>query len=170
MDILTTERLKLRELTTQDAAFLVEIMNEPPFYEHIGDKGVRTEVDAIDYMRRNYFTSYRDNGFGLWHVSLREDGTPVGMSGLVKRPDLEAPDIGYGFLQAHWGKGYAVEAGRAVLQYAAEVLKIPRVIALTGVTNAASAKVLERLGMQERGMVYIETYPEGSRLFETCPA
>jgi RimJ/RimL family protein N-acetyltransferase len=165
VEIIKTERLLIRELEPKDAAFLLQVMTEPAFFEHIGDKGVRTEEEALVYMRERYIASYREHRFGLWHVSRLEDGVPVGISGLIKRPDLEAPDIGYGFLREFWGKGYAVEAGLGVLQYAKETLPISRILGITGFENHRSIKVLERLGMIENGVIHVEGYPEGSRLF-----
>lgn len=166
MEIARTQRLMIRELEPADAGFLLQMLNEPSFHKYIGDKGVRTEVDALAYMRERYIKSYRENGFGLWALSRINDNVLVGMNGLIKRPDLEFPEIGYGLLEAHWGQGYALESGRAVLQYANEVLKIPKVIALTSQINVRSAKVLERLGMKRNGEVFTEDYPEGSLLFE----
>ena len=167
MEILKTQRLRIRELDASDAGFMLQVMNEPAFHEHIGDRGLRTEADALAYMREHYLSSYREHGFGLWHVSRLDEGTPLGMCGLIKRPDLDAPDIGYGFLAAHWGAGYAVEAGRGVLAYARQVLRLSRVVALTAPENLRSIKVLQRLGMQAKGMVHTEGYPAGSLLFES---
>lgn len=166
VEILTTARLALREMVPSDAGFMVEIMNEKPFLEHVGDKGVRNPAAALAYMEERYFQSYQKYGYGFWHVRTKHDDTAIGVCGLIKRPDLAAPDIGYGLLEAHWGKGYAVEAGRAVLDYARATLKLPKVVAMTGFNNQRSIRVLERLGMHQQGTVYVEGYPEGSLLFE----
>lgn len=166
MEIVRTARLLIREMEPPDAAFLLQMLNEPSFHKYIGDKGVRTELDALTYMRERYIQSYRDNGFGLWVLCRISDNVRVGINGLIKRPDLACPDIGYGLLEAHWGQGYAFESGVAVLQYANDVLKIPKVIALTSDINVRSAKVLERLGMKRNGHVFTKDYPEGSLLFE----
>jgi [ribosomal protein S5]-alanine N-acetyltransferase len=102
---LVTERLVLRRLEFTDAAFIARLLNEPSFLEHIGDRGVRTEADAPRYLLNGPMAMYEKYGFGLWHVSLKSDGTAIGMCGLLKRDSLPDADIGYAYFPAHWGKG-----------------------------------------------------------------
>ena len=64
MAILKTERLELRELSSADDAFILELLNEPGFLRHIGDKGVRSLSDARDYIVKGPIASYRRFGFG----------------------------------------------------------------------------------------------------------
>jgi RimJ/RimL family protein N-acetyltransferase len=138
----------LRRLEFEDAAFLVELLNEPSFLENIGDRGVRDEPDAHRYLREGPMAMYSKYGFGLWHVSLKSDGTPIGMCGLLKRDTLPDADIGYAYFPAHWGKGYALEAAAATLRHGAEKFGLRRVIAVVSQGNAGSIRVLEKIGMQ----------------------
>jgi RimJ/RimL family protein N-acetyltransferase len=55
-----------------------------------------------------------------------------------------------------WGRGYATEAARAVLAYASETLRLPRVVAAVNPANAASQRVLDRLGMHRTGAIRTE--------------
>jgi RimJ/RimL family protein N-acetyltransferase len=96
-----------------DAAFVVELLNDPSFLQHIGDKGVRTEADACRYLETGPLASYARHGFGLLRVGLRESGEPVGMCGLLKRDWLPDPDIGFALLPRFWRRGYALEAASA---------------------------------------------------------
>ena len=146
--ITTTERLTLREFTTDDAPFILKLVNEPAWLQFIGDKGVRTIEDAIGYILNGPAKSYRDNGFGLWLVSLQQEGTPIGMCGLIKREALTHVDIGFAFLPAHGGKGYALEAATATQEYAKVKLGLKRILAITNQDNARSIKLLEKLGLQ----------------------
>ena len=146
--ITTTERLTLCEFTTNDAPFILKLVNEPAWLQFIGDKGVRTIEDAIGYILNGPAKSYRDNGFGLWLVSLQQEGTPIGMCGLIKREALENVDIGFAFLPTHGGKGYALEAATATLEYAKVKLGLKRILAITNQDNARSIKLLEKLGLQ----------------------
>src|SRR5215218_1537914 len=105
MTILETERLRLRPFTTDDAPFIVELVNEPSFLRYIGDKKVRSLEDARQYLLSGPLASYERNGFGPNCVELKEQGTPIGMSGLLKRDELPDPDIGFAYLPDFRKKG-----------------------------------------------------------------
>jgi RimJ/RimL family protein N-acetyltransferase len=148
-----TERLILRELVEEDAPFILELLNEPSFLRFIGDKGVRTLDDARAYILNGPVASYLANGHGLYHVGLKATGASIGMSGLVKRPTLEHPDLGFAFLPAYWSLGYALEAARAVMDLADNELCIPTVVAIASPDNVASAKLLNRVGLVYAGLI-----------------
>ena len=151
--LVETERLALRQFTTEDTAFILELLNEPSFLRYIGDKGVRTLDDARGYLLKGPIDSYARNGFGLWLVSLKQDSTPIGMCGLVKRDTLEHPDIGFAFLPRYWSRGYAFDAASAVLTWARGALRLPRILAVAQEDNASSIRLLQRLGLTRLGMV-----------------
>jgi RimJ/RimL family protein N-acetyltransferase len=151
-----TPRLLLSQLTDADAGFVVALLNSPGFLANIGDRGVRTEGDARRYIADGPVASYAAHGFGLWKVSLGSDGTPVGMSGLIKREELPFPDLGYAFLPEHQGRGYASEAGRAALDFGFGAKGLARILAIVRPGNDASMRVLEKLGMVERGVVQLD--------------
>ena len=143
-----TARLALRRFTGADAAFLVELLNEPSFLRYIGDKGVRTEADACRYLEAGPLASYARHGFGLLRVELKESGEPVGMCGLLKRDWLDDPDIGFAFLPRAWSQGYARESAEAVLAEGRERFGLRRVLAITSPDNEASIGLLARLGFR----------------------
>ena len=146
MNILETERLFLRQFTADDAAFILELVNEPSFIQNIGDRGVRTLSDAVRYIEAGPVASYARNGFSLYLVQLKESGESIGMCGLIKRAALEDVDIGYAFLPRFWSKGYAVEAARAVKEQA-RGLGLKRLVAIVDPANQGSIRVLEKLGL-----------------------
>ncbi|HEX4948060.1 MAG TPA: GNAT family N-acetyltransferase [Blastocatellia bacterium] len=148
MKILETQRLRLRQFTTDDAAFIFVLLNDPAFLQNIGDKGVRSVADARDYLANGPLASYAEFGFGLWAVETKESAVLLGMCGLLKRETLEDVDIGFAFLPQFRGQGYAVEAALAVRDYARDVLQLPRLVAITLPTNHGSMRVLEQIGMQ----------------------
>ena len=152
MNILETERLTLRQFTADDAAFILELVNEPSFIQNIGDRGVRTLSDAVRYIETGPVASYARNGFGLYLVQLKESGESIGMCGLIKRAALEDVDIGYAFLPRFWSKGYAVEAARAVKEQA-RGLGLKRLAAIVDPANTGSIRVLEKLGLTFEKMV-----------------
>ena len=148
--VLETERLRLRRLTEDDAPFILRLLNDPSFLASIGDKGVHTLKQAREYIRTGPAESYHRHGFGQDLVELKESGVPIGTCGLLKRDLLEHPDIGYAFLPEFWSRGYAVEAAAAVLARAHGPLGLDTVLAVTSLDNAASARVLERIGFAAR--------------------
>ena len=155
MTVLETERLTLREITTADAEFLLRLLNEPSFIQNIGDKNVRTIADASHYALNGPIASYKQHGFGLYLVALKQTGEPIGICGLVRRESLPAADIGYAFLPAYWRKGYALEATTATKQHAFAVLGHRQLLAIVNPENASSIRVLEKLGLKFKRMVRI---------------
>jgi RimJ/RimL family protein N-acetyltransferase len=162
--VLRTERLGLRKLEPRDAGFILELLNEPAFLQFIGDKGVRNTDDAREYMMKGPIESYRRHGFGLYAACLN-DGTPIGICGLVRREGLEDVDIGFAFLSRYRSRGYAAEAAAAVLAHAGQVLGLRRIVAITSPDNWASIAVLEKIGLKFEGMVRLTVLDEELKLF-----
>jgi RimJ/RimL family protein N-acetyltransferase len=142
---LATERLALTAPSLADAAFVLELLNDPGWIRNIGDRGVRDVEGAAAYIRERF-------GAGRWWVVRNGAGEPVGMCGLIERAGLDVPDIGYAYLRRHSGRGYATEAARAVLAFARDVLKLPTVCAITDPDNTASQHVLQKIGLR-----YVDT-------------
>ena len=155
MNILETERLLLRQLSTEDAEFILELLNEPSFIQNIGDRGVRTLEAARLYILNGPVVSYAKNGFGSYLVILKETNESIGMCGLIKRDGLEDVDIGYAFLPKFWSRGYAVESALAIKTYAKDVIGLKRMVAITDPANEGSIRVLERLGLRFEKMVQL---------------
>jgi len=164
-NICETERLILRHLQSDDAAFILTLLNEPSFLENIGDKRVRTLDDARHYIQTGPQASYVEHGFGLFLVQLKETDAPIGICGLIKRDGLDAPDIGYAFLPPFWSKGYAIEAASAVMIFAQETLGLQRIVAITTPDNHASIRVLSKLGLKFDKMIRLPGANAESRLF-----
>jgi len=160
-----TERLRLRELTLDDAAFIVRLLNDPGWLQFIGARGVRTVDDARGYLERGPLKMYREHGFGLWLVETKAERTPTGLCGLLKRETLADIDLGYAFLPEFRGRGFALEAASATLSHAHQILGLNRVIALTAPINERSIALLERLGFRFECAIPFPTADKISQLY-----
>ena len=161
MSGLVTERLTLTPPEAADAAFVLELLNDPGWIANIGDRGVRTLEDAETYIVERFSKS-------PWFVVRDPQGEPAGLCGIVVgREGLDSPDIGYAFLARHAGHGYATEAARAVLAHAREVMGLAKVAAITAPANVASQRVLEKIGLRFVQMINLPGYDEPSAYFTT---
>jgi RimJ/RimL family protein N-acetyltransferase len=170
VNVLETDRLILRKLSTNDAEFILELLNDPSFLRFIGDKGVRTLADAREYILQGPVASYEQHGFGLYLTALKDGAMPIGICGLLKRESLADVDIGFAFLPRFWSNGYALESASAVKAFGLDTLGLKRIVAITNADNEASIKLLEKLGLQYERMIRlsedaieIRLYAFGSR-------
>ena len=138
--LFTTDRVVVAPLTLADDAFIVALLTDP---------------DWLRYLETGPMASYAEHGFGLYRVARRDTGVPIGICGLLRRATLPDVDIGFAFLPAHRGQGFAVETARATLAYARDTLGLDRIVAIVSPENAPSIRVLETLGMVQEGMVQL---------------
>jgi RimJ/RimL family protein N-acetyltransferase len=162
---LKTDRLALRPITEDDAAFMLELLNEPSFVRFIGDRGARTPDDASAYIRKGPVASYKRFGFGLLLVTLKEDKTPIGICGLLKRDTLEDVDVGFAFLPAYWSNGYGFESASAVIADGRKTFGLTRIVAITNPCNVASIRLLEKLGLTFERTIRMAEEGEELRLY-----
>ncbi|MCE5168360.1 GNAT family N-acetyltransferase [Paenibacillus profundus] len=165
MKVLETDRLILRRISTDDAEFMLELLNNPSWLQFIGDKGVRTVEDARNYILKGPVEMYARLGFGLYLTELKADGVPIGICGLIKRDSLEDVDIGFSFLPRFWAKGYAYESASATIAYGKNVLGLNRIAAITSLNNHSSKKLLDKLGLQFERMVSLSNGAQEVRLY-----
>jgi RimJ/RimL family protein N-acetyltransferase len=144
--ILDTTRLHLRELVADDLDFLAGMLADPAVDHHY-DRRFSREA-ANEWLHRQ-MERYQTDGHGLWLAVEKETGAPVGQVGLVLQTlnGEKRPEIGWLLDRAHWGKGFATEAGAAVRDAAFARWHYPEVIALIRPENTSSQRVAERIGM-----------------------
>jgi RimJ/RimL family protein N-acetyltransferase len=123
---LATPRLTLSPVVEADAGFVLALLNDPGWIRHIGDRGVRSLEAAQAYIRDRF-------SGGVWFVARDAAGERLGLCGLLQR---------------HGGQGYATEAAAAVLAHARQTLELPKIAAITQPQNAASRRVLEKIGFR----------------------
>ncbi len=148
MIVARTARLALRELALADAPFIVALLNDRDWLRNIGDKHVHSEAAAREYIAAGPRTMYARHGFGLWVAERSADAVPMGLCGLIRRPSLDDVDIGFAFLPAYRGHGYAREGAAAALDLARGRFELTRVVGIVTPANAASVRLLEKLGLR----------------------
>jgi RimJ/RimL family protein N-acetyltransferase len=147
-----TERLLLRELLSSDADGMFELDSNPNVHVFVGKKPVKDIRESID-MIENIQQQYKDYGIGRWAVVLKETNEFIGWSG-IKLITKEINnhknfyELGYRFIEKHWNKGYATEAGKAFLNYAFSEMKVETIYAYADAGNENSRRILEKLGLQ----------------------
>ena len=153
MNIIETDRVTLKEAKLEDADFFFELLNSPNWIRFIGDRSIRSRRDAENYIESSLIKSYRENGFGLYLMSLKSEDTPIGICGLLQRTYLDQPDIGFAVLSVYEGKGYTLEAAEAIIDWGSKKFKLEGIYAITTHSNIRSQRLLKRLGMKEKGTV-----------------
>ena len=147
LDGLLTERLRFRKLVAADVEWWMDYINHAEAIRFMPFT-VGSRADCEEMIHRA-MDRYTEDGSGLNAVLLRASGTPIGMCGLLTQTvDGEAElEIGYHFLPAHWGHGYAAEAAIACKHFAEERALVRSVISLIDEGNLRSQAVAKRNGM-----------------------
>jgi ribosomal-protein-alanine N-acetyltransferase len=145
---LRTPRLRLRQWVDADLEPFAALNADRDVMRYLPGTLGREESDAYAAVRR---AAIAEHGHGMWAVEV-VDGAPfAGMVGLAE-PEFEARftpavTVGWRFAREHWGRGYASEAARAAIAFGFESLGLEEILAWTTVENAASRRVMERIGM-----------------------
>jgi len=151
--IAETKRLIISKFTIEDAPFFLELVNTPHWLKYIGDRNIKTVLQAEQRISSGHIKSYETHGFGFYKLNLKRNNKPIGTCGLIKRDSLEHVDVGFAFLPDYEGKGYGFESSKAILKMAKEEFKLERLLAITLPTNEPSIKLLEKLGLSFQKMV-----------------
>ncbi|MFT5779937.1 MAG: ribosomal-protein-alanine N-acetyltransferase [Crocinitomicaceae bacterium] len=165
MNPVETERLVIAEASLEDAAFIIALLNSPIWIEFIGDRGIKSEQDARDYIQNSLINSYEENGYGLYKVSLKEDEIPIGICGILKRDYLDHVDLGFATLPEHESMGYTFEASRAILEQSKSTLSLHPIYAITSQQNSISQGLLIKLGFLDIGKIKPDGGEEELMLF-----
>lgn len=139
------------------ASFLLKLYNTPLFIAAEGNTGVDT-LEKAHKVLSAYDARQAKYGFGQYIVWLKspssaayKDATPIGNVSLMIG-HYTVPDVGFAIMPEENGKGYATEAGREIIRHAVEDLKLEGVLGFTSEGNRRSRKVLEKVGLEERGV------------------
>jgi RimJ/RimL family protein N-acetyltransferase len=151
--VLATDRLTLRWLDERDTAAQFAIYSDPEVTRY-WSSGPWTELAQAEDSMASTLAGYRDNSALRFGVVLHGTEEVIGNVTLHRLSDQNRRcELGYALASAHWGKGYAHEAVHAALDYGFRQLDLNRIEADIDPRNAASARVLERLGFRKEGFM-----------------
>lgn len=160
-----TQRLLIEPLSNEDLTFIIELLNQESFKKYIGERYVTDEKSAMNFLEEGPFLTYpRD--IGMHCVKIKQTGEPVGLCGLMKRHYLMIPDLGYAFLEQVHGQGYAYEAAKEVINWAAFDKGYKRLAAMTSFNNDASMRLLKKLDFEESTLTNMPSELSESTYFE----
>lgn len=147
MKQLETERLLLRPLVPGDAPGLLDVLGDPKVMAAFGEQPFGPlEVERWLQTRLDHWRRY---GVGLFAITLNDSDEAIGDCGLehMELDGSDAVEMGYDLASAYWNRGLATEAAKAVLDFAANDLKLAEVVSMIRVGNQASRRVAEKAGM-----------------------
>jgi RimJ/RimL family protein N-acetyltransferase len=149
---LETERLVIRPLREQDAAAIHEVWSDPETMQFLPSEPAAS-LDETRQRVRRHIERQREFGLSLWAVEERETGDVLGLCGLFPvggtGPDIE---VAYHISRRHWNRGLATEAARACVE-AGLAAGLQEILAFALPENAASLRVMEKIGMRPYGRV-----------------
>lgn len=148
---LVTPRLVLREFTADDVDLVVDLDSDPQVVHYVtGGRGTPRD-EVVEEVLPHWLAYYeRTPGYGFWAAELRSTGEFIGWFHLRPRPGraTDSPELGYRLRRPAWGRGYATEGSKALVDRAFQDLGVERVLAETMVVNAASRRVMEKVGLR----------------------
>ncbi|MHC4552409.1 MAG: GNAT family N-acetyltransferase [Planctomycetota bacterium] len=144
-----TERLLLRPEALGDYEDIYRINTDPEVTQYVGDGSILSLSQNTFRTRLGQLIAKRiEDEYGLAAIILKETGQYIGACWLKYDDFLDAVELGYRYDRAVWGKGYATEAGTAVLQAGFQLPYLETVFACSHPANAASIRVLQKLGFE----------------------
>ncbi len=161
---LETKRLILKTHELSDLDNLVALRSDPDVMKYIGDGTPHTEEQVKRFLRVAILYQEK-HGIGFCSVFEKENGEFIGQAGLFhvgyydEQPDIE---VAYRLHKKYWGKGYATELAKALIQWGFQHLSVNKLIAATEPENIASQKVLKKAGLDFRGK---KKWHDGRELF-----
>lgn len=141
-----TERLLVREFRPADLDDFAALCGDPEVMRYVGDGTVLGRADVASWIEVCQ-GKYRDRGYGTSAVFEKATGSFVGYCGVVRAPGRDFDELVYVFAKSAWGKGYATEVGRRMLDHVFQLSGLAEIRATIDAGNADSTKVARKLGM-----------------------
>lgn len=148
---LETERLILRRFSIDDVDHIAALDGDPDVMRYVADGLPKTRRDAEETVPRVLLNYAKFPGLGIWIAEEKPYMAFAGWFALKYIPKTEEIEVGYRLMKSAWGRGLATEGARAVLNYGFGECGLDRIVAVTHPGNAASQRVLRKLGLEYRG-------------------
>ena len=145
--MIETERLILRRFTLDDVNAAWEMNRDPEVTKFILGEGPPSRERVRELIEKNTLADYEKYGYGRMAIVHKADNCFIGFTGLKYLDDMQEVDVGYRLIRKYWGRGLATEATRPTVDIGFNDLKLDRVIAMALPDNAASVRVMQKLGM-----------------------
>jgi len=144
--VLETTRLRLRPPSNDDLEAIYLLGSNPNVMRYISNGKTLNRIEAQSDLKNRISAS--QHHFGYWITELKNTREIIGWSALKPLNDTEEIEVGYRLKEEYWGKGYATEASRRLLQYGFRELNLPRIVSVALEENRASTRVMEKIGLQ----------------------
>ncbi|MCL4878336.1 MAG: GNAT family N-acetyltransferase [Anaerolineae bacterium] len=146
--IIETDYLTLRQFVPEDAdTYYTQILSDPEVMKTLSTRQP-VPYEMLPSIMERRLTYWEKHGFGLFAVTIKENGILIGHCGLLKMEDIDEIEVGYALGKAYWGFGLATEAAKAALRFGFEELQLNRIVAVAFQDNAASLRVMEKIGLK----------------------
>ncbi|MBN8191829.1 GNAT family N-acetyltransferase [Bacillus sp. NTK074B] len=151
--IIETERLILREVTTEDANDMFNYLSDKEVVKHMGLEPFQTVKDVWDEI--NWYNSIFKEGTGIrWGVTLKDYGNMIGSCGFLNMVTKHhRAEVGFELSKDYWGKGIASEALESVVKCGFSHYQLERIEALIEPANLPSQKLVEKQRFTREGLL-----------------
>tara|TARA_R100001244_G_scaffold86820_10_gene66506 strand:- start:45905 stop:46432 length:528 start_codon:yes stop_codon:yes gene_type:complete len=146
-ETIETERLIMRRFTRDDAAAYLPLVSLSEVIRFTGERALGSRDEVVQLLEARQLRDYELHGYGRMACIEKATGQLIGFSGLKYLDDIDETDVGYRFLPAVWGKGYATESSAAIIGIQAKQFELKRIIGLVEPENLGSVRVLRKLGL-----------------------
>jgi len=152
--------LIIRPPNLEDGPFIFQLLNSENWIKYIGDRNVKNEEQAREYIKNKIFPQLKKFGYSNNTVIRKSDLAKIGSCGIYHREGMDNPDLGFAFLPQFERQGYGTESAKKVLEIGTDEFLLKQIDAITTKNNIPSQKLLVKLGFELMGDINLPNDPE----------
>ncbi|MCC3431018.1 MAG: GNAT family N-acetyltransferase [Microcoleus sp. PH2017_04_SCI_O_A] len=161
LPIIETERLLLRKITLNDASDMFEYASNPEVSEYTM-WSTHTSIEDTKYFLKSLTKMYKRKELVDWGIVHKAEKKFIGTCGYVEWSMTHSrAEIGYALSARYWREGYMSEAVNAIIEFGFREMLLNRIVGRCEVNNIASARVMEKVGMQLEGILRQQLFVKG---------
>lgn len=162
LPVLETQRLLLRSLNLNDATDIFEYAADPKVSQY-ATWSAHKSIDQSKQFIESVITQYRNHQLAAWGIVCKADNKVIGTCGFTNWiATARRAEIGYALSSKYWGQGYMPEAVQLLFGFGFGMMKLNRIEARCDLANTASARVMEKVGMQFEGILRQHLFAKGN--------